>query len=79
MSTIAGPTHKTVKPSTLMENLREFKHRDLEHRDLMLMQENIGPEPSTSVDARPYSLKISFTTKPIATVIVLEVRIDFMY
>ena len=65
MSTIAGPTYETVKPSTPMENPRE-----LEHRDLVLMQENIEPEPSTSVDARPYSLKISFTTKPIATVIV---------
>ena len=77
MSTIAGPAHKTVKSSTPIENLRE-----LEHRDLVLMQENIGPEPSTSVDARPYSLKISFITKPIApiaTVIVLESRTDFIY
>ena len=47
MNTIASSVQKIVKLSTPMKDLRE-----LEHRGLVVMQESIEPEPSTSVAAR---------------------------
>ena len=70
MNIIASSARKTVKPSTPTEDLRE-----LEHRGLVVMQGSTEPEPSTSVAARIFCSKTSFTTKPLILLAIVTLNL----